>query len=71
MATAKFITVDDHQFKVDTSTQEFLALTRIAERYQRLVDALEECQHDERNRLCAETYVKVSNLLGDLDVSLL
>jgi len=69
MATEKSTTVE--QFKVDTSTQEFLALTRIATNYQRMVEALEECFCDERNRLCEETYIKVSDLLGDLDVSLL
>jgi hypothetical protein len=64
-------TTDTQQFKPDTNTQEFLALTRIATNYQRMEQALTECLYDERNRLCAETYVKVSNLLGDLDESLL
>ena len=67
----QFETETVEQFKVDTSTQEFLALTRIATNYQRMEQALTECLYDERNRLCAETYVKVSNLLGDLDESLL
>ena len=77
MATEKSTTVVQfetetvEQFKVDTSTQEFLALTRIAKNYQRLVEALEDCQHDERNRLCMETYNKVSDVLFDLDESLL
>ena len=77
MATEKSTTVVQfetdtvEQFTVDTTKQEFLALTRIATNYQRMEQALEDCFCDERNRLCAETYAQVSDLLGDLDVSLL
>jgi hypothetical protein len=69
MATEKSTTVE--QFKVDPTTQEFDVLNQIAVRYQRMEEALTECAYDDRNRLCEETYTKVSNLLGDLDVSLL
>jgi hypothetical protein len=69
MVTENSTTVE--QFKVDTTTQEFLALTRIAMNYQRMEELLTECQHDERNRLCLETDNKVSDLLAELDTSLL
>jgi hypothetical protein len=67
----QFETDTVEQFKVDTSTQEFLALTRIATNFQRMVEALEDCQHGDGNSLCVETYNKVSDLLAELDTELL
>ena len=64
-------TTETQQFKPDTTTQEFQVMNTILERYQRMEEALTECVHDDRNRLCEETYIKASDLLGDLDVSLL
>ena len=64
-------TTSAQQFKPDPTTQEFLALTRIATNYQRLVEALEDCQHGDGNSLCMETYNKVSDVLFDIDESLL
>jgi hypothetical protein len=59
------------KFEVDTTTQEFLALTRIAMNYQRMEELLTECQHGDGNSLCLETDNKVSELLFELDMSLL
>jgi hypothetical protein len=64
-------TTNAEQFKLDTTTQEFQVLNIILERYQRMQDLLLECQEDERNRLCTETYNKVSVLMVELDTSLL
>ena len=64
-------TTNTQQFKADTTTQAFEVLTTIATRYQRMEWLLMECQHDERNRLCMETYEKVLQLLSDLDEALL
>jgi hypothetical protein len=67
----QFETETVEQFTVDTTKQEFLALTRIAILFQRMEEALEDCQHVAGNSLCLETYNKVSDLLFDLDESLL
>ena len=67
----QFETDTVEQFTVDPTKQEFLALTRIAINFQRMVEALEDCQHDDRNRLCLETYNKISDLMAELDTELL
>src|SRR5450759_545911 len=59
------------KFEVDTTTQEFLALTRIALNYQRMKQVLEECLSDERNSLCLETNNRVGDILSEVDLSLL
>ena len=59
------------RFKVDTTKQEFIALTRIAMNYQRMEELLMECQHGDGNSLCLETYNKISELAFEMDMSLL
>jgi hypothetical protein len=67
----QFETDTVEQFTVDTSKQEFIALTRIATNYQRMEQALIECWVGEGNSLCTETHNIVGDILAELDTELL